>query len=249
MVLDSSEPLQKQDESSPVAEGESILCCPKDKDKTTHRQSQHPRPRASLDARRRVGDTKAPPERPLATAERECPPPAPTPSASAAPPPGAPGSLSVSHSVRHRRQLSERSRHQLKQRHRNCHPQDKPWALGQKAKPGSSVPLSARSLQWTRRLRVPSDPLRSHLAGCARTWVAAREEPGREEAAARSEGVQPGLGSKPRALRWEAAAGAAGASPLRRFAGGTASPGRGCLAGFSACSRARSPRTMCPVAF
>lgn len=196
------------------------------------------------------GGNKAPRQRPLARGERVSPPPAPrsasaAAAAAAAPPPGSPGSLSVSHSVRHRRQLSERAGYRLRRRQHNCRRAPR-GDLGTRKQGEAGTPSPSRPAAS----RPRATPFAATSRGGPGLGDAARKEPGRAAAAAAAQargfahcdwrGVSGGLGGGGRSL------GCLPASPLSRQ---HRLPGRGRPAGSSARSRARSRRTMRPAAF
>lgn len=128
---------------------------------------------------------RAPRERPLAGAERASPA-RPHLFAAAAPPPGSPGSLSVSHSVRHRRQLSERAGDGLRRRQHNC--RCSPGAnlgTGREGEARSPILSLREGLPSRRAARRPrATPFTATSRGVPGLGDAAREEPGREAAAA-----------------------------------------------------------------
>lgn len=166
---------------------------------------------------------ETPRERPLARTEHARPPPWPpfAAAAAAAPPPGSPGSLSVSHSVRHRQWLSQRAWDTLRRRS----PREDP-STEREAEARSPIPSPRGGLPRRRAAPHPcATPFTTTSRGVPGLGDASREELGREAAAQRgcalwdSRGVSGGIGGGGSRSR--------GCLPASRLAGSTASPGRG----------------------
>ena len=141
-----------------------------------------------MDRGREGRGIEAPRERPLARTERASPARPPF-AAAAAPPPGSLGSLPVSHSVRHRRQLSERAGDRLRRRQRHCRRSPREdLGTGREGEARSPIPSLLWGLLSRPAARRPrATPFTATSRGVPGLGDAAREEPGQEAAAAAAE--------------------------------------------------------------